>query len=405
MKASVDVICYTSKTLRDGTCPLMLRITKSQKRKYLSVGMSVEPKFWDFDKNRPKRNCPNKESIEKLIAAKVMEYNALIVDMTADRKEYTPQSLVQTIENKVQSRTVREMYDKIMDELRKAGQLGNLSIYKYSRDSLLKFTRNKLDIPFADMDSAWLKKYEDWLRGRGCKDTTISLLFRTLRSVFNKAIEQGATKRDNYPFNKFKLSYYDLSTRKRAINKEYIHEIRDLDLSNEQFYIRLARDLFLFSYFGAGINFTDIALLQFSNLKDERIHYVRKKTGKPISFPLSEVANEIMKKYANPFYDNDDYIFPILDIRIHKTEQQKRNRIHKCLGHINKCLKVIGGMVGVPELTTYYARHTYATVLKRSGVNIAIISESLGHSDLSTTQIYLDSFENSQIDEAMKHLL
>ena len=270
---------------------------------------------------------------------------------------------------------------------------------------MLKFTHNKLDIPFADIDSAWLKKYEDWLRGRGCKDITISLLFRTLRSAFNKAIEQGATKRDNYPFNKFKLTHYDISTQKRAITKEDIHKIIDLDLANENFYIGLARDIFLFSYFGAGINFTDIALLKFSNIHDRRISYIRKKTHKPISFPLSESSSEILKKYANSFYKDDDYIFPILDVRTHKTEQQKRNRIHKCLGHINKGLKAIGEMVGIPELTTYYARHTFATVLKRSGVNIAIISESLGHSDLATTQIYLDSFENSQIDEAMKNLL
>ncbi|WP_308663612.1 tyrosine-type recombinase/integrase [uncultured Alistipes sp.] len=73
---------------------------------------------------------------------------------------------------------------------------------------------------------------------------------------------------------------------------------------------------------------------------------------------------------------------------------------------INRELKVLGKLIGLEvPLTTYVARHTYATVLKRSGVSVALISESLGHSDLSTTQIYLDSFENAQIDEAMQHLL
>ena len=82
------------------------------------------------------------------------------------------------------------------------------------------------------------------------------------------------------------------------------------------------------------------------------------------------------------------------------------NRVHKVIGHVNSNLKRIAEMAGLKvNLTTYVARHTFATVLKRSGVNIAIISESLGHSDLETTQIYLDSFDNSQIDEAMKNLL
>ena len=101
MKAHVEVVCYHYKPLKDGTLPLMLRITQSRKRKYVSLGMSIDQKYWDFDKNKPKRNCPNKEAIERLIAVKITEYNTLIVDMTADRKEYTPQSLVQTIENKV----------------------------------------------------------------------------------------------------------------------------------------------------------------------------------------------------------------------------------------------------------------------------------------------------------------
>ncbi len=83
---------------------------------------------------------------------------------------------------------------------------------------------------------------------------------------------------------------------------------------------------------------------------------------------------------------------------------QKRNRIHKVIGHVNKQLKVLGEMAGIEHLTTYVARHSYATVLKRAGVSVELISETLGHSDLSTTQIYLDSFENSQIDKAMENL-
>ena len=89
-----------------------------------------------------------------------------------------------------------------------------------------------------------------------------------------------------------------------------------------------------------------------------------------------------------------------------RTEQQIHNRVHKVLVHINRELKEWSKRLGLAtNLTTYVARHTYATVLKRSGVSVALISESLGHSDLSTTQIYLDSFENSQIDAAMAHLL
>ena len=137
---------------------------------------------------------------------------------------------------------------------------------------------------------------------------------------------------------------------------------------------------------------------------DVRVHYIRKKTGKPISFPLLEDAKGIIEKYLKERHSEEDYIFPILDRKVHKTEMQKRNRIHKVIGHVNKQLKVLGEMAGIEHLTTYVARHSYATVLKRAGVSVEIISETLGHSSLSTTQIYLDNFDDSQIDKAMENL-
>ena len=121
---------------------------------------------------------------------------------------------------------------------------------------------------------------------------------------------------------------------------------------------------------------------------------------------LTIQAHAILDKYTDSGKASDDYIFPILDKKTHKTSLQIANRLHKVLARINRELNEWGNRLGLQtKLTTYVARHTYATVMKRSGVNIALISESLGHSDLSTTQIYLDSFENSQIDEAMKNLV
>ena len=405
MKATVEVVCYKSKPLKDGTFPLMLRVTKDRKRKYVSLGLSLHEKFWDFEKGKPKRNCPNKEQIERLIAAKTAEYNDLIVEMTAQQREYTVETLVSHFHNQVRCATVVELYDKLIDDMKRGGKLGNAGVYKYSRTSLLKFTGQRLQIPFSDIDAVWLRRYENWLRTSDCGDTTISQLFRTLRSVFNKAVELQLVKRDYYPFDAYKVSKFDTRTKKRAITKEDVRKVIALDLSQGYPSERLARDIFVFSYFGAGINFADIALLKYGNVRDGRVQYVRKKTGKPINFLLTEEMRNIIVKYQRQGQTDEDYIFPILDRRVHRTEQQRYDRTHKVLTNTNRWLRKIGQRVGIEHLTTYVARHTFATVLKRSGVNIAIISESLGHSDLSTTQIYLDSFENSQIDAAMQHLL
>ena len=405
LTTSVEAICLNYRPKKDNTYPIMLRLTKSGKRKYVSLGISVKEKDWDFKKNVPRKSCPDREAILKLISDKISAYNSLIMELTAKQLEFTLSKLIQTLENRKKVQTVGQMYNYIINELRKSDKLGNMEVYKYSRDSLIKFHKS-LDIPFSDINCQWLERYETWLHGTGCKDTTVSQLFRTLRSVFNRALSMKLIKQDIYPFNDFKVSKFDVRTKKRAVSKEDVRRIMSLDLSGERQYMRFARDIFLFSYFGAGINFSDIALLRYCDITDGRVRYIRKKTGKDISFSLSDTGCEIIGRYSRPDAKQDDYIFPILDRKKHRTEIQRKNRIHKVLRHVNTSLAEIGRMAGLEiHLTTYVARHTFATVLKRSGVNIAIISESMGHSDIATTQIYLDSFENPQIDEAMKNLL
>ena len=175
------------------------------------------------------------------------------------------------------------------------------------------------------------------------------------------------------------------------------------DVESNQPYAQLSKDVFVFSYFCGGINFTDIAQLTTLNIVEGRLHYVRQKTGKQVKIGIPYEAMAIIKKYES---ESQGYLFPILDKKIHKTPMQKQNRIHKILAKVNKNLKMLSEQLGVNgNITTYVARHSFASVLKKSGVNIALISEALGHSDLGTTQIYLDSFDNEQMDEAMRNLL
>ena len=405
MIATLVAVCYKSKTLKDGTHPLMLRITKDYKIKYVSLGVSLNQKYWDFRKNCTKPNCPNKEYIDKLIFDTKTEYQNKVVELASMQKRYTPQSLANSIEKRIGIKSLSELHQEQIAILTKSGKIGNAEVYGYSLKSLLRFTNDKLAIPISDVTCEWLKRYEKWLQEKKLSENSISQLFRTLRSIYNKAIEAGVASKDEYPFNKFKVSKFNTTTRKRAIAKTEILKILSLDLSSESHYTKLSRDIFLFSYFGAGINFVDIAHLRHSDIKEGRISYIRKKTGKMVNFRLSDEAKGIIETYSTKRSETG-YIFPILSDKEHKTPIQIANRIHRVLRYVNSGLtKRIGKLAGVQNLTTYVARHTFATVLKRSGVNIAIISETLGHSDISTTQIYLDSFENSQIDDAMKNLL
>ena len=402
MSVTVNVICFRGKKLSNGDSPLMLRVCKDRKTKYKSLGISVNPIHWDFDKNKPKTNCPNRDYILKIIFDKEAEYQKKILELKADDKEFTASTLIKP-KSKQALITVHEFYIELIEEMEKSGRIGNSRVYKDSLRSLESYYKSKLDIPFSDVDMDFLISYEKWLRGRNCKESSMNLFFRTLRSTYNKAIERKYTKRDTYPFNDYKVSKFSIKTEKRAISKDNIKLIMNVDLSQEHDYIRLSRDLFVFSYLCSGISFSDMANLKYGNIINDRLIYIRQKTHRKINVPISDEAKEIMKRYVN---SDKEYIFPILNHTIHKTEMQQYNRKKKVILKVNRYLKRISQIVGVEvNLTTYVSRHSYATVLKNSGVNIALIGETLGHSDLKTTQIYLDSFENSQIDEAMKNLL
>ena len=380
----------------------MLRICMSGKKKYRALGISINPEYWDFKKNQLKRNCPNKEYINQIICNKESEIQKRILELQARGEDFTIDDIFEDTK-KIMARTVGEFYTALIDKHKRKGEIGNARIHLDSFRSIKTFRNDRMNFVFYDITESWLEKYEAWLRDKGCSDTTLGIFFRTLRSVYNKAMQAGAVDKKAYPFNTYKVSKFNTSTKKRAITKENVMRIIQADLSGEEYYCRFSRDIFVFSYLCGGINFADIANLTTDNIADSRLEYKRQKTDKRITLPLCPDALEIISRYADM---DRGYLFPILDKRVHKKPIQKHNRIHKVIGKVNENLKKIARKLELSiNLTTYVARHTFATVLKRSGVNIAIISESLGHSDLATTQIYLDSFENSQIDEAMKNLL
>lgn len=399
MSTTVNVVCYKSKVLKNNESPLMLRICKDGKRKYESIGISILPSLWDFKQNKPTRKCPNKEYIERLIAEKVKVYTDKVIEFKSQEKEFTATSLMEKVNKPVKRKTVQEVFNQYIQELESANRLRYADMYKCTMHSLIKFNKH-LDIPFSDMDTIWLKRYEVWLQSQGLAINTLGTRFRHLRVIYNFAIEEKIVKSEYYPFNSFKVSKLSQTTAKRSIQKGEILSV--LNYQGQTPLECLAIDLFTFSYLAAGINFGDIARLTKDNILENRLIYIRKKTQKQIKVSLQEQAIKLIQKYSMP---DNPYLFPILS-NFHKTEQQKVNRIHKIIAKVNKSLKEIGERLNIPiDLTTYVARHSFATVLKRSGVNTSLICEALGHSSERVTQIYLDSFGNDQMEDAMKNLL
>ena len=177
----------------------MLRVTKDRKRKYVSLGISVNPEHWDFSKNQPKSDCPNREFIELMIAEKLKAYNSTIIELKATNQDFTSSSLVDKVDggNSLVRKTVNDLFVEHLQRLENEKRRGYMLSVRYVYNSLINFNKH-LNIPFAEIDVACLKRYESWLRSRGVSQNTIGIHFRTLRVLYNLAIEEKAVKEELY---------------------------------------------------------------------------------------------------------------------------------------------------------------------------------------------------------------
>ena len=390
---------------KNNTSPLCLLFFHDGHKKSIGLGISVAREHWDAEAQKVTDDCPNRDNIQFQITAKVREYEKKIQRLEVMEIPVTFENLFEQNGKRLNC-SVGEYLKQTIERLETLGKSGSASKHRSLLSRLSEF--RSLNTRFDEIDLAFLRDFELFLRKEGNVNNSIATKFAIFKAAYNKALAEGLFLQKINPFAKYKVGSLWTRTRKRAITKEDIQKLVALDITPNYRtnYAEFARDIFLFSYYTAGINFTDMATLRYCDIVDGRIYYSRHKTQKLLSFQLVPNALQIIEKYSKANHAQEDYIFPILDRSEHKTAQQIFNRTHKVLRKVNRELKTLGEQIGLEmPLTTYVARHTFATVLKRSGVNIAIISESLGHSDLSTTQIYLDSFENSQIDAAMQHLL
>ena len=370
-----------------------------------SLGVSVNPVYWDFSKNYPKKNCPNRNVLMQLISKTLLEYQSKVMEVRVNGADNSVFSITEDKEQTISSITVEDFLTNHIKQLREIGKVGNSYAYLNLRTTLHNFYGKKLNFFFGSIDVEFCNKFESWMRKNCFEDTTMSYYFRTLRATYNKAVEAKSASREKSPFLDYKLSRFSTKTKKRALSKDNVMKLLKMDCTGMSGKAQLAHDVFSFSYYCGGISFVDVANLKPINILDGRLMYERQKTHGAINLVLLDEAKNIIEKYAD-YRNRAGYLFPILDNRVHITPMQKFNRVRKLCRQINKQLHVLADELGIKEdITTYVARHSFATVLKKSGVNIGIISQALGHQDIKTTQIYLSKFDDEQVDSAMQNLL
>ena len=285
----------------------------------------------------------------------------------------------------------------LAEELEQSSRHGTARAYRSSLNRLLEFTGND-QLTFSDLTPGLLKRYEQTLLTQGCKRNTVSLYMRMLRSVCNQAVSRGITRISPGLFDEV-FTGTD-SSEKRAVNPSVIRRIRELDLRGNTT-LETARDLFLLSFYLRGIPFVDLIHLRKSDLSRGMLRYRRSKTGRLLTVAVEPCAQEILRKYASKAADSI-YLLPILSKEGKGGYRQYQNALRRYNLHLHRLSALLGLKV---NLTSYVARHSWATAAYRQGIPVAVISESLGHSSEKVTYTYLASFDNRTLSQANREIL
>jgi len=346
--------------------------------------------------------------LNSIIDQKIQEYRIKVLSNVNSKTDQSVLEIKADVEFEYTNTSVGILLTNRIQQLHEAGKMGNKAVYNDLLKSLSKFTLSKKNIPklatlsFIQIDYPFLIAYESFLYMQKNTASGISIKMRTLRALYNDAIKLKVVDRENYPFTSYSISKRLKSDAKHvAITKLQIDKIKSLSLTLHSAKFE-AQQYFLFSYYGLGINLTDIANLKWSSIYGNKISYIRQKTGKRINFPITDNITLILE-YFKPVgaIDATSFIFPILNQDIHKSPSQIKDRINKVNKRVNKDLKEFAVICDINiNLHFYIARHTMASTLKKAGQSITAIKEIMGHEDERTTQGYLDSLDDEIFTEA-----
>lgn len=388
---SVALFLDNRRENKTGNYPIKVRVTYKRDRKYYSTGKSISVNDWDKLEKTKTLELLNIKKDLQISFDKVK--NA--VQALEDEGRFSFDNLNVYL-GKCTGDILNIAFKTKIESLIENGSIGNSDVYTCAYRSFEKYAGS--NVPFESITIDWLKKYEKTMLDEGKSYTTISMYIRCIRAIFNDAKVIGTIKEAQYPFGKGKYEVPSGKGRKLALTLQQIKQIVSYTDGLEA--TERYRDLWFFSYLCNGINVNDMLKLKYANIDNDEIHFYRSKTihtskeKKEIEAVLTSEMQKIIDKWGNPDKSLNNYVFSFLTGE--ETPLQQKRTIQDVTHRINKRLKKIGEAIGISGLSTYTARHSYATVLKRSGANIAYISESLGHADVRTTENYLASFEKEE---------
>lgn len=371
---------------------IKIRISHDGKVRYIKTPWSIEPRFMDITGSINSK-YPGQAKLNLAINLLLAEYNGILDEIGKDIIFMDINTITSKLKRQQGTKGVVSYFNQRVAMLESEKRYNTADIYKGTIEKLKDFT-GKDEIQFKEINLDFLNRFEPWLKSEGKKINSIKTYFNSIRSIFNHAIDSDFIKQELYPFRKFKIK--GERTRKRNLKTEDFKTLLSLKLTPIR---QQALDLFMLSFYILGINFKDMLLLTPQNVSEGRIHYVRAKTKgkKPdeMSIKLVPEALAIINKYKG-----EKYLLRFLD----SSKYRKPESI--IIIGTNAQLKKICTQVGLDiPLSTYYARHSLASIAYRLNIQESTISEMLGHSSQNKmTNVYIER-DTSKIDKAQRLII
>lgn len=361
----------------------------------VSTNYKLFPDEWDKAASTIRKTADNLERNRYLniLAARIEEDTERL--RVAIRKleqsgNYTPGQIVAAYLASDSNSDFIAYARKEVDRTRRMGKVRTAEAYASSLNSFQRFWGEQGDMAFEDIDAALMTEYEAYLEQDGKCPNTVSFYMRNLRTLYNRAVEEGLTE-NRFPFRRVNTRVE--KTVKRAVTAEIIARIKELELSLHPA-LEFTRDLFLLCFYLRGMSFVDLAFLKKKDLQNGVLVYRRRKTGQQLCIKWEPSMQEIVRKYTDP---ESPYMLPIIKESGKNERRQYLNASHL----MNRKLKKIGRMIGCPiKLTFYVSRHGWASIAQSQHIPLPVISEALGHDSEDTTRIYLALLDTAVVDRA-----
>lgn len=400
-RVNYSITLDTRRAKKDNSYPVKLRVFFGTEKKRYSTGLNLTKE--DFEKSYIEKPILKKH---KQLNKQIRELTKEVDDILGNIGVFSFEKFETRLLSKNAANDLFSYFDLYIAQLFSESRNKTASSYKQALTSIRKYTKRSI-LPFELVSPKFLKSYENKMVKDGRSVSTVGIYLRYVRNLYNIAIRDEVVHQEFYPFGKGKYQIGNTPKTYKALLVEELKKLMNETVESgtpEEFY----RDLWFFSYFGNGINTKDIALLKYSNIKDNVIHFKRAKTiltkrdAPEGEIPIIDAINKFISKWGNDSSISDNYIFPILKPNMSLIEIDKT--IHQTNKQISKYIRRVAKRAGIDDnISMQHARHTFTTILVQAGVPLPTISKRLTHGNINTTDKYigrnstLKEFEISEI--------